>query len=276
MAIAIACSSVFTVACSKDEAKPAQTTPAAAPAPVKQSTVNPSNMIDNEKMGVFEAAFSDPSVKNYFAVNGNTDTSMYILVDSNCPHCADLWRQNHELLEKADFGVKVIPVAFLGMPSYMEASAILNAQSPVAAFTEHSMKFESRKLDPKQIVQDFTQFKAKSADEVTLLDKTNELASNTLGIKSIPAVVYKTKDGSWSYHLGSMGQDGLKTLVLDNMDTATAPQAQPKAETKPDGMGPGSPDSENVSDNGQPQPAAKEMAPSDGTSAAPAAVKAPQ
>lgn len=115
------------------------------------------------------------------ADNGN---AVYVFFDVNCIFCHYIWKASQPYI-KAGASVRWVPVAILRQDSLTKAAAILEADNPLAVFTEQSVKFTSGGIKGKADV---------SANTRNKLDANKDLMSD-FGFGGTPAVLYKDAQG---------------------------------------------------------------------------------
>ena len=81
-----------------------------------------------------------------FATGPAEGRTVYVLFDTQCPHCGDLWEAAKPLRDKVR--MVWIPVRLLGPRSREQGAALLAASDPVRAMDEHE---KSRRADGKGI-----------------------------------------------------------------------------------------------------------------------------
>lgn len=119
---------------------------------------------------------------NGFATGNMMATRVvYVLFDTQCPHCGRLWRESKPLLGQ----LKMVwaPVRLLGDVSTKQGAAILAAKDPVAEMdaNERSMDAKRGGIVPPQDVP---------ADALAKVAANTKLMRE-LGVASVPFVAYK-------------------------------------------------------------------------------------
>lgn len=117
-----------------------------------------------------------------FAIgNATAKRVVYVLFDTQCPHCGRLWQESKPLLGQ----LKMVwaPVRLLGDLSTTQGAAILAAKDPVAEMDANERSMNARQggiVPPQQLPADAL---AKVAANTKLMHE--------FGIASVPFVAYK-------------------------------------------------------------------------------------
>ncbi len=106
---------------------------------------------------------------------------VYVLFDTQCPHCGRLWQESKPLLGR----LKMVwaPVRLLGDLSTKQGAAILAAKDPVAEMDANERSLDAKRggiVPPQDVPSDAL---AKVAANTKLMQE--------LGVASVPFVAYK-------------------------------------------------------------------------------------
>jgi thiol:disulfide interchange protein DsbG len=107
--------------------------------------------------------------------------TVYVLFDTQCPHCGHLWEAARPLLNKVKF--VWIPVAIINGSSTSQGAALLTAANPLEAMTAHEASLLARTggmAAPGSI-----------APEIEAALKKNTQIFNDLRLESVPFIVAK-------------------------------------------------------------------------------------
>lgn len=107
-----------------------------------------------EKPGAASAASTEPAekvsipaiatqAKGFTFGSPMSARTVYVFFDSQCPHCAELWKAARPLKPQAKF--VWIPVGLLNASSTSQGAALLAAADPVAAMDEHEASMKEKK-----------------------------------------------------------------------------------------------------------------------------------
>ena len=120
--------------------------------------------------------------------------TVYVFFDSQCPHCAALWKSARPLKSQAKF--IWIPVALIGKTSEGQGAAILAAKDPVAAMDEHEASMSAQK-GGLSAMGDLDAQRAQVLKNTALMTR--------FGFASVPAIVaMHAQTGSLVTREGSM------------------------------------------------------------------------
>ena len=130
--------------------------------------------------------------------------TVYVFFDSQCPHCAALWRDSKPLLGQVH--MIWVPVRLLADISAQQGAMILSAPDPVAAMDRNEQNRDAggKGLEPKgDIPKDLT-------DKV----RANTDLMVSIGGGAVPYLVFKNPaTGAPSAYEGGMDTEGLKKLL---------------------------------------------------------------
>ena len=129
---------------------------------------------------------------------------VYVMFDTQCPHCAHLWQASIPLQKKAKF--IWIPVGLLNAASSSQGAALLSAADPTQSMTEHesSMRAGTGGISASASVT--------PAMEAAL--KANTRLFNDLGVESVPFIIARNaRTGLTVTNSGAMGTEALAALI---------------------------------------------------------------
>jgi thiol:disulfide interchange protein DsbG len=104
--------------------------------------------------------------------------TVYVFFDSQCPHCAALWKTAKPLKNQAKF--VWIPVALMNKTSEAQGAALLAAKDPVATMDEHEASMSAKKGG----ISAMGDLPAQRATVVK-----NTALMNRFGFPSVPSIV---------------------------------------------------------------------------------------
>ena len=107
--------------------------------------------------------------------------TVYVLFDTQCPHCGHLWTASQSLQNKVKF--VWIPVGMIGATSVSQGAALLTSANPATLMTEH----EDSLLAGKGGISASASISA----ELQLAIKKNTELLNSLGAEEVPFIVAK-------------------------------------------------------------------------------------
>lgn len=130
--------------------------------------------------------------------------AVYVLFDTQCPHCARLWEASVPLQKKAKF--IWIPVGLLNASSSAQGAALLAAADPAQAMAEHE----------KSMLAGQGGISAPSSLPAELQEalKSNTRLFNNLGLESVPFTITRNaRSGMTVSRSGSMDTATLAELI---------------------------------------------------------------
>lgn len=110
---------------------------------------------------------------------------IYTFTDPNCPYCNKFWNDARPWVKAGKVQIRHVMVAILGPTSPGKAAALLSAQDPQAALTQHEQQHGSGGVKPLAKVP------SKAGGQ---LDANYQLMQQ-LGFSATPAILYKDDDG---------------------------------------------------------------------------------
>ena len=130
--------------------------------------------------------------------------AVYVLFDTQCPHCARLWEASVPLQKKAKF--IWIPVGLLNASSSAQGAALLAAADPAQAMAAHE----------KSMLAGQGGISAPSSLPAELQEalKSNTRLFNNLGLESVPFTITRNaRSGMTVSRSGSMDTATLAELI---------------------------------------------------------------
>jgi len=130
--------------------------------------------------------------------------AVYVLFDTQCPHCARLWEASVPLQKKAKF--IWIPVGLLNAASSAQGAALLAAADPAQAMAAHE----------KSMLAGQGGISAPSSLPAELQEalKSNTRLFNNLGLESVPFTITRNaRSGMTVSRSGSMDTATLAELI---------------------------------------------------------------
>lgn len=129
--------------------------------------------------------------------------TVYVFFDSQCPHCAALWRAAKPLKSQAKF--VWIPVGLLNKSSEAQGAALLASKDPVALMDEHEASMSAQKGG----ISGMGDFDAQRE-----IVKKNTALLNSFGFASVPSIVaMHAQTGALVTREGSMPTPELAALL---------------------------------------------------------------
>ncbi len=131
-------------------------------------------------------------------------TSVFILFDSQCPHCATLWESSLSLLNKVKF--VWIPVDKLNPKSRPQGAVLLSSSNPLATMTAHEVAFRAG--------QGGIAFSAIISQEMDAAITKNTELLKALNATGVPFIVTKhAKTGAVIAQAGALNSIDLARLL---------------------------------------------------------------
>jgi thiol:disulfide interchange protein DsbG len=115
------------------------------------------------------------------ALMGNN--TVYVIFDSQCPHCGHLWEASKPLQKKVKF--VWIPVGWINPSSTSQGAALLSAANPSELMSEH----EALLLAGKGGIAASSSI----APEIDAAIKANTALLNSFGAESVPFIIAKNQ-----------------------------------------------------------------------------------
>jgi thiol:disulfide interchange protein DsbG len=130
--------------------------------------------------------------------------TVYVIFDSQCPHCGHLWEASKPLQKKVKF--VWIPVGWINPSSTSQGAALLSAANPSELMSEHEALLLAGKggiAAPSGI-----------APEIEAAIKGNTALLNSFGAESVPFIIAKNqKTGQTVSRDGAMDTAVLATFL---------------------------------------------------------------
>ncbi|MBK9440633.1 MAG: DsbC family protein [Comamonadaceae bacterium] len=129
---------------------------------------------------------------------------VFVLFDSQCPHCGELWNASLPLHAKVKF--VWVPIAFNSGKSIAQGAALLSAVDPVATMTEHE----------KSLLGGSGGMSASASvpDDLAQAIKTNTSLMTTLGLDAVPYILAKNRrTGEVVSNSGALKTNALAQLL---------------------------------------------------------------
>jgi thiol:disulfide interchange protein DsbG len=121
--------------------------------------------------------------------------TVYVIFDTQCPHCGHLWEQSLPLHKSVKF--VWMPVAFINAKSAPQGAALLTAANPLEAMTAHEASILAGSGG--------TSASSSIADDIAAAIKKNTELFNSMGVESVPYIVAKNAStGQVVTNAGSM------------------------------------------------------------------------
>ncbi|MDE2616819.1 MAG: thiol:disulfide interchange protein DsbG [Burkholderiales bacterium] len=116
----------------------------------------------------------------------NAPRVIYTFTDPNCPYCNKFWKDARPWVKAGKVQVRHVIVAILGPTSPGKAAALLSAQDPQAALTQHEQQHGSGGIKPL----------AQVSPKVRAQLDANQMLMQQLGFSATPTTLYKDGDGN--------------------------------------------------------------------------------
>lgn len=187
---------------SANAATPAE--PSAAPLPAAKKPGAPKP----EQKGQIPAQMLAEAPRSTWLRDGQSKHVLYVFFDPNCPYCHKLYEALRDPVALGEVELRWIPVGISRESSLGKAAAILEAKNPVDAFhyNEHHFTFDGGKfggIEEEPLPREETL--KKLAANLRLLERAGALA--------VPAMLFRTRDGSVRYVPGAPPAATLEEIV---------------------------------------------------------------
>ncbi len=133
----------------------------------------------------------------------NAPRVIYTFTDPNCPYCNKFWNDARPWVKAGKVQVRHIMVAILGPTSPGKAAAILSAQDPQAALTQHEQQHGSGGVKPL----------AQISPKVRAQLDANQGLMQQLGFSATPTTLYKDGDGNLQNMQGAPSAEMLSKIL---------------------------------------------------------------
>ncbi|MDP2818683.1 MAG: thiol:disulfide interchange protein DsbG [Polaromonas sp.] len=133
----------------------------------------------------------------------NAPRVIYTFTDPNCPYCNKFWNDARPWVTAGKVQVRHVMVAILGPTSPGKAAALLSAQDPQAALTQHGQQHRSGGVKP------LTQISPKVRAQLD----ANQTLMQQLGFSATPTTLYKDTDGNLQNVQGAPSAEMLSRIL---------------------------------------------------------------
>lgn len=133
----------------------------------------------------------------------NAPRVIYTFTDPNCPYCKKFWKDAQPWVKAGKVQVRHVIVAILGPSSPGKAAALLAAQDPQAALTQHGEPHSSGGVKPL----------AQIPPKIRVQLDANQELMQKLGFPATPATLYKDADGKLQNMQGAPSADMLTRIL---------------------------------------------------------------
>lgn len=133
----------------------------------------------------------------------NAPRVIYTFTDPNCPYCNKFWKDARPWVKAGKVQVRHVIVAILGPTSPGKAAALLSAQDPQAALTQHEQQHGSGGIKP--LAQVLPKVRAQ-------LD-ANQMLMQQLGFSATPTILYRDGDGNLKNMQGAPSTEMLGRIL---------------------------------------------------------------
>lgn len=128
---------------------------------------------------------------------------IYTFTDPNCPYCNKFWNDARPWVKAGKVQIRHVMVAILGPTSPGKAAALLSAQDPQAALTQHEQQHGSGGVKPL----------AQVSPKVSAQLDANYKLMQQLGFAATPATLYKDTDGNLQNMQGAPSAQMLNRIL---------------------------------------------------------------
>lgn len=133
----------------------------------------------------------------------NAPRVIYTFTDPNCPYCNKFWKDARPWVKAGKVQVRHVIVAILGPTSPGKAAALLSAQDPQAALTQHEQQHGSGGIKP------LAQVSPKARAQLD----ANQMLMQQLGFSATPTTLYKDGDGNLKNMQGAPSAEMLGRIL---------------------------------------------------------------
>jgi thiol:disulfide interchange protein DsbG len=133
----------------------------------------------------------------------NAPRVIYTFTDPNCPYCNKFWKDARPWVKAGKVQVRHVIVAILGPTSPGKAAALLSAQDPQAALTQHEQQHGSGGIKPL----------AQVSLKVRAQLDANQMLMQQLGFSATPTTLYKDGDGNLKNMQGAPSAEMLGRIL---------------------------------------------------------------
>lgn len=128
---------------------------------------------------------------------------IYTFTDPNCPYCNKFWKDARPWVKAGKVQVRHVIVAVLGPTSPGKAAALLSAQDPQAALTQHEQQHGSGGIKP------LAQVSPKARAQLD----ANQMLMQQLGFSATPTILYRDGDGNLKNMQGAPSAEMLGRIL---------------------------------------------------------------
>lgn len=133
----------------------------------------------------------------------NAPHVIYTFTDPNCPYCNKFWNDARPWVTAGKVQVRHVMVAILGPTSPGKAAALLSAQDPQAALTQHERQHGSGGVKPL----------AQISSKVRAQLDSNQALMQQLGFSATPTTLYKDTNGNLQNMQGAPSAEMLSRVL---------------------------------------------------------------
>lgn len=116
----------------------------------------------------------------------NASRVIYTFTDPNCPYCNKFWTEARPWIDSGKVQLRHVMVGILRPTSAGKAAALLSAQDPQAALTQHEQQHSSGGVKPS----------AQITPKIRSQLDANQTLMQKLGFSATPTTFYKDADGN--------------------------------------------------------------------------------
>jgi len=133
----------------------------------------------------------------------NAPRVIYTFTDPNCPYCNKFWNEARPWVKAGKVQIRHVMVAILGPTSPGKAAALLSAQDPQTALTEHEQQHGSGGIKPL----------AQVSPKVRAQLDANQSLMQQLGFSATPTILYKDANGNLQNMQGAPSAEMLSKIL---------------------------------------------------------------
>ena len=128
---------------------------------------------------------------------------VYTFTDPNCPYCNKFWNDARPWIKAGKVQIRHVIVGILGPTSPGKAAALLSAQDPQIALTQHEQQHSSGGIKPL----------AQVSPKVRAQLDANQSLMQQLGFSATPTILYKDANGNLQNMQGAPSADMLGKIL---------------------------------------------------------------
>jgi len=133
----------------------------------------------------------------------NAPRVIYTFTDPNCPYCNKFWNEARPWVKAGKVQLRHVMVGILGPTSPGKAAALLSAQDPQTALTEHEQQHGSGGIKPL----------AQVSPKVRAQLDANQSLMQQLGFSATPTILYKDANGNLQNMQGAPSAEMLSKIL---------------------------------------------------------------